>query len=404
MPILLQINSDANWGSTGKIAEMIGQVALSNGWQSYIAYGRDNNPSQLQVIKVGNKLSVYIHYLLYRFFDFEGLGSIIPTFRLISKIKQIKPDIIHLHNIHGHYLNYPILFKFLKKIKVPVVWTLHDCWTMTGHCYLYDCIECDRWKTGCHHCPKSEKWSLDNSKFNYRLKKKYFRSLENVHIITVSDWLGSLVKESFLNKFPVKTIYNGIDLNVFKPSFNSYVQKERLDNKMILLAVASVWSNYKGLSDYIKLSELLSDEYKLVLVGLSESQIHQLPSRIIGIKRTQSQVELVELYSAASVVLSLSYGESLGLTPIEGMACGTPAIVYNNTAQPELVTPETGSVVETGDIEGVKRMILNICSKGKDSYKEDCQKRVRDIFSSSNSYGRYFSLYESLLKQPSSHD
>ena len=404
MPILLQINSDINWGSTGKIAEMIGQVALSNGWQSYIAYGRDNNPSQLQVIKVGNKLSVYIHYLLYRFFDLEGLGAIIPTLRLISKIKQIKPDIIHLHNIHGHYLNYPILFKFLKKIKVPVVWTLHDCWTMTGHCYLYGCIECDRWKTECHHCPKSEKWSLDNSKFNYRLKKKYFRSLENVHIITVSDWLGSLVKGSFLNKFPVKTIYNGIDLNVFKPSLNGYMQKEGLDNKMILLAVASVWSNYKGLSDYIKLSELLSDEYKLVLVGLSESQIHQLPSKIKGIKRTQSQVELVELYSAASVVLSLSYGESLGLTPIEGMACGTPAIVYNNTAQPELVTPETGSVVETGDIEGVKRMILNICSKGKNSYKEACQKRARDIFSSSNSYGKYFSLYESLLKQPSCHD
>lgn len=404
MPILFQINSDANWGSTGKIAEMIGQVALSNGWQIYIAYGRDYNPSQLQVIKVGNKLSVYLHYFLYRFFDLEGLGSIIPTLRLIKKIKRIKPDIIHLHNIHGHYLNYPILFKFLKKINVPVVWTLHDCWTMAGHCYLYGCIECERWKTACHHCPKSEKWSLDNSRFNYGLKKKCFQSLENVHIITVSDWLRSLVKDSFLSKYPVTTIYNGIDLNVFKPSFNSYIHKKRLDHKKILLAVASVWSDYKGLSDYIKLSEQLSDEYQIVLVGLSESQINQLPSKIKGIKRTQSQVELVELYSAASVVLSLSYGESMGLTPIEGMACGTPAIVYSNTAQPELVTPETGCVVETGDIEGVKNKIISICAKGKDSYKEACQKRAREVFCSSDSYGMYFSLYNSLLNPSSSHD
>lgn len=400
MPILLQINSDANWGSTGKIAEMIGQTVMAHGWESYITYGREHNPSKSHLIKIGSKWNVYLHFMLYRFLDLEGLGSILPTLLLIRKIKKIKPDIVHFHNLHGHYLNYLILIKYIKKSGVPVVWTLHDCWTVSGHCYLFEQSDCERWKSGCSNCPKRKLWSMDNSRFNYQLKKRIFTSLDNVNLITVSNWMKGIVAASFLSKYPVKTIYNGIDINVFKPTSGFDRKKWGVEGKDILLAVASNWVESKGYSDFFKLADVLPDNYKIVLVGVTEDQIRVLPPTVTGIKRTHSQVELAELYSAASIVLSLSYGESMGLTPIEGMACGTPAIVYKNTAQPELITPETGKVVQEGNIpqllESIKELSEKIADEGEE-VKKACILRASKIYEREARYLDYFSVYNRLL-------
>lgn len=393
------INVCANWGSTGRIAEQIGVLAQKNGWDVYMAFGGSHNPSQLKTIKIGNKALRFLHYILYRFFDREGMGSIIATWLFSRKIKKIKPDVVHLHNIHGHYLNYTILFKALKEMRVPVVWTLHDNWPITGHCYLYRKNDCNKWKTECDNCIKNGRYAFDNSKANFIRKKEAFTSLDCITLITVSRWLAGVVKESFLKKYPLKTIYNGIDLNVFRPHNTDEIRKRfQLFGQTIILGVASTWTEGKGYSDYISLSRLLPDDYKIVMIGLTKKQITKLPNNILGIERTQNVAELVEWYSIADVVLSLSYGESMGLTPIEGMACGTPAVVYDNTAQPELVTSETGIIVETGNVGAVRDAIIKLCSMPKSDYIEKCTKRA-SVFEKEKQFHEYISEYEYILSK-----
>lgn len=388
MPTLLQLNCTANWGSTGKIAEQIGLKTKVAGWDCYMACGRSSNPSQLQVIKVGNKPTVLWHYAENRLLDNEGLASRWATRQLVKQIEAIKPDVIQLHNIHDHWLNYRILFEYLNATDIPVVWTFHDCWAFTGHCPHFVTVNCEKWKTGCFECPLNNSL-LDRSQRNYQLKKQLFSANKNLHVVTVSQWLHDFVKQSFLRDKDVSVIHNGIDVNRFgiKPA-----QKE---GKFVVLGVATAWSESKGLGDYIKLSERLDDDCQIVLVGLREQQIRALPKKIIGLPKTKSQEELAELYQKASVVLSLSRAETFGLTIAEGMACGTPAIVYDNTAQPELITPETGMVVKTGDIDVLVSAIRRL--KEHPLSADDCRKRAEACFDKDRCFGEYVELYRELL-------
>lgn len=404
MSRLLQINSTANWGSTGKIAEQIGLVAMEAGWESYIAYGRSANSSKSKLIKVGSKLSVMWHGVLSRLFDCHGLASSVATKRLVKKISQIKPDIIHLHNIHGYYLNYKILFDYLNRANIPVVWTLHDCWAFTGHCAHYIQEQCYLWKTGC--CRKDCKrfypasYVVSKTKQNYNLKKKLFLGLgSNLVITPVSSWLADQTKQSFLGQQKIHYIYNGVDTSVFTPlPAKHIVDKYELQGKIVLLGVASAWSDGKGFSDYLSLRKKLTDDYVIIMVGLSEEVIKTLPAGIIGIKRTQSVKELAELYSAANIVLSLSRAETFGLTVAEGMSCGTPAIVYNNTATPELITEQTGLVVDkTGDVDGVVESINTIVQNGREYYTAACRKRAEEYFDKDKCFGKYLELYNEIL-------
>ena len=222
MPTLLQINVTCNQGSHGKIAEQIGSLALKNGWRSVIAYSRGNAESESETIKIGNRLNMYWHGFESRIFDNHGLSSRLATKKLVKQILDIHPDIIHLHNIHGYYLNYKILFEFLKEYNHPVVWTLHDCWSITGHCSHFVSANCKRWKTKCFDCPLKSKnypksYLFDRSTQNYFDKKAAFSSINNLHIISVSNWLNDIVKESFLNYANLHVIHNGIDISTFKP-------------------------------------------------------------------------------------------------------------------------------------------------------------------------------------------
>lgn len=381
MPTLLQINVTANAGSTGRIAEEIGLKAIASGWDSYIAYGRNERPSVSKLIRVGNDMDVKLHGIQTRLFDRHGLGSKKATIEFIKKTETIKPDIIHLHNIHGYYINYPVLFSFLQKIKTPIVWTLHDCWSITGHCSHFTYIKCEKWKTQCHSCPQKSSYPasylLDRSKKNYILKKKLFNSVSNLTLIPVSNWLSDILKESFLQNYPIKVINNGIDTKVFKPYKNSdFRDKYNLKNKFIIMGVATAWSEGKGISDYIALSKVISYDCKIVLVGLKQNQMNDVPDNIIKLPLTTNQKQLAELYSMADVVISLSRGESFGLTIVEGFACGTPGIVYNNTAQPELITLDTGYVVENDNIDDVANAINKIKNNGKKFYSNACRNRA----------------------------
>lgn len=399
---LLQINSVVNSGSTGRIAEEIGQAAISVGWDSLIAFGRDEKPSTSKLIKIGNDWDIKIHGLQTRLFDRHGLASKNSTRDFIKHFELFKPDIVHLHNIHGYYLNYELLFSFLKEVNIPVVWTLHDCWPFTGHCAHFSFVGCEKWKSHCYSCPQKKEYPtsliFDRSKKNFKLKKKRFTSLPNLTLVPVSNWLSCILKESFLKIYPIKVINNGINTEVFRPiTDHKFRIKHQLEVKFILLGVASIWSPRKGLRDYLELSKLLDDNYQIVLVGLTREQINKLPDNILGLERTGSVEELVELYSAADIVLNLSYEETFGLTTAEGFACGTPGIVYNATASPELIDDSTGFVVEPGDLNGLMDAIKKIKVNGKEYYSNACVNRAQRHYRKEDRFKEYIELYESLL-------
>lgn len=403
MPKLLQINVCANWGSTGKIAEQLNDYMRYKGWKTFFAYGRSVNPNLSHLIHIGNKFFQAIALFEARLFDNDGLSCRFATMRLIKKIKKVKPDIIHIHNLHGYYVNYRLLFNYLNSTNIPIVWTFHDCWAFTGHCGHFVTVGCEKWKIACHDCPLKKDYPssilLDGSNRNYLLKKRLFAASNNVHIVVVSDWLKGLVKQSYLKNKDIRVINNGVNLDVFKPSQGfSHPKIEETD--FVMIAVSSQWkSGLKGYDDYIKLSGLLKTDEKIILVGVTDEIINELPYNIIGIKHTNNQKELAEIYSRANVVLSFSKAETFGLTIVEGFACGTPAIVYNNTALPELIAEETGFVVSDGDVQRVYEILQYIKEKGKAFFTAKCRASAERLYGLEMQYEKYLNLYNNLLKK-----
>lgn len=401
MPKLLLVNCDSNWGSTGRITNQIGLLAQSKGWNVCVAYGRESNPTSLQTIFVGSRWGVYEHYLEHKLLDNEGLSSRRSTKIFLNAIDIYKPDIIHLHNIHDHWINYEILFRYLATMDIPIVWTQHDCWGFTGGCAHYTVNKCDLWQTGCVNCPHNKDFLplVKHNKKQYFTKKEVTALIDNLVLVPVSDWLGGEIRKSFLKDKRIHRIYNGVDIDIFRCVQSSIKKRYGIEGRYLLVALATAWSEHKGLNDYKTLASLLPDDFQLMLVGLKKDQIKNLPSKIIGLSRTQNVEELVEIYSAADIVLNLSYEETFGLTTVEGFACGTPGIVYNSTASPELITPETGLVVEPGDIEGVVAAINKILKNGKDHYTRACRERAVNVFNKNDRYADYISLYEELINE-----
>ena len=403
MPRLLQICVEGNTGSTGTIAEAIGIMALNKQWESYIAYGRFPRPSQSKLIRIGSDLDTMLHGIETRLFDRHGLGSRKATRNLIKQIEVIRPNVIHLHHLHGYYINIVLLFEYLANAGIPVVWTFHDCWSFTGHCAFFDFAGCDKWKSECDHCPQIREYPqsllVDRSKKNFQRKKELFTSVPQLTIVSVSRWLDELVHQSFFSNTSHTFIYNGINLETFKASEDMVAtrQKYNVDGKFVILGVATTWDRRKGLSDFIELSKRLRENEQIILVGLSEIQKNELPDNIIGLSRTDSKQDLVELYSASDVFLNLSEEETFGLTTVEAMACGTPVIVYNKTASPELVKPETGIIIEKGNIDRLISAIKMIKQKGKKAYSLACIEHVHDNFDVNERFEEYFNLYDQML-------
>ena len=403
MKKLLQINTVSNSGSTGRIAEEIGLCAMHQGWESYIAYGRGDRPSASYKFRIGSDLMMYTNAIRARLFDSEGFTAEYATNKLVEFIQRIKPDIIHLHNIHGYYLNVEILFKYVAAVNIPVVWTLHDCWSLTGHCTHFDYVNCSKWKTLCFQCPQKSSYPAsffaDRSEKNYLKKKELFTSVEQMTIVTVSQWLNNIVNKSFLKNYPIKVINSGIDTNLFKPIFNGEMRKNyKLDGKFVILGVASIWSQRKGLSDFIALSRIIDTNSIIILVGLNPKQTKDLPSNIIGISRTENIRELAELYSTANVYVNTSVEETFGLTNVEALSCGTPIIVYNATACPESVSTETGLIVAKNNVPALWEAIQEVKLKGKGHYSAHCVERAHALYRKEDRNNEYIYLYNNLLK------
>lgn len=401
---LFQINETLNVGSTGRIASQIGDRALSLGWKSVIAYGREGRDCNSITIKLGTKRSILWHVAQTRLFDRHGLESKAATRQLISEIEQIKPSIIHLHNIHGYFLNYELLFRYLSKTNTPVVWTLHDCWPITGHCTFFEGIGCDKWRTGCGHCPYLNDYPrsffIDRSKNNFIQKKKAFTSLGNLTIVPVSEWLGDLVHQSFLGKYPIKVIHNGTDINVFTPQETDLREKYKIGHKTIVLGVASVWHERKGLNDFVELSK--DDKIQVILVGVTEEIKKRLPNNIITINRTNSQKELAELYSGSDVFINPTYDDNFPTTNIESLACSTPVITYRTGGSPEAIDENTGWIVDKGDVAGLKKIIFNIGEESEDKIiarRKLCRERAVLFYNKEDRYQDYIELYKELLNE-----
>lgn len=398
---ILQINATINTGSTGRIAEEIGKILLDNGYESYIAASKIVSSSASHVIRIGSDWDRKLHGLKTRLFDRHGFGSRRSTELFVKDLVKIQPDIIHLHNIHGYYMHIGVLFDFLKQVQMPIVWTFHDCWPFTGHCSHFERVNCYKWKEQCYACPNitsyPASWGFDNSRKNYGDKRIIFNGLNKLHIVAPSQWLANHVDNSFLNKYPIHLIQNGIDLEVFRPFETADILKKyNLFGKIIILGIASTWKKRKAYDDFLYLSKIIGLESKIILVGLDKTQFTHLPANIIGIERTESLEVLAALYSAADVFVNPTYADNFPTTNIEALACGTPVITYNTGGSPEAIDAQTGIVVEKGDVNGLYQAIQRICTKGKGYYSQKCRERAVRLFNKEERYADYLELYKEL--------
>lgn len=391
---VLQINIFGNL-STGRIAVDIIRTLKEHGYDGSVAFSRNDIADDVESIKFGSKISVYLDGILTRITDRAGFFSKYATKQLIEEIKKYNPDIIHLHNLHGYYINIQLLFNYLNKINKPVVWTLHDCWSFTGHCCNFEASGCEKWKEGCNKC----KWIklypsslVDNSKWNYEKKKSLFTSVDNMVLVTPSVWLSDLVKQSFMRKYEIIVIHNGYDKNTFKPTAGNWRKSHHLENKEIILGVAGTWTSTKGLADLIELSKKLDGKYVIVVVGVSEKQLKELPDSIVGIRRTFDSRELAEIYTEAEFFVNPTYDDNFPNVNLEALACGTPVITYRTGGSPEAIDSSCGRIVNKGDVEEVANII-----KTESFLSDACIARAYQ-FTREQSYAEYIKLYERLLE------
>lgn len=353
---VLQINTTYNIGSTGRIAAGIDNVLVEADIDSYCAYGYGSQVDEHHY-RIINKLDSYVHNFLSRLTDGQGLYSAYKTGQFIKWVESINPDIIHLHNLHGNYFDYEIFFDYLKRKTCKVVWTLHDCWSFTGHCAYFDMVGCNKWKAGCHDCPQIKSYPpsiLDRCHRNFQLRKRLFTALgDRLVLVPVSYWLAGLLKESFFSNTKIVTIHNGINLENFK-------RYEVNVTKPYILGVAAPWDKRKGLSDFVKLRDILDSSVGIKLVGLTSAQISSLPEGIEGIERTNNVAELAKLYSGASVFVNTTYEDNYPTVNLESIACGTPVITYNTGGSPESVADGCGIVVRQGNVSSLKKVILEL--------------------------------------------
>lgn len=398
---ILQINTVCGSGSVGRIAVDIYHTLEKNGDKGMIAYGRRTAPEGIRAFRFGSPLDMGAHVLSTFFRGEHGFASGRQTKRLIGRIRKWNPDVIHLQNIHGFVLQVEILFAYLKEAGKPVVWTLHDCWPYTGHCAFYDYTACEGWKTGCRACREYKRtypYALfrNHTIQNYERKRAAFTGVADLTVVTPSRWLAGEVKQSFLKEYPVQVIPNGIDRKCFRPVKSLLRQRLGLEGRFVILGVANVWERRKGLEYFVKLSGRLSEEYKVILIGLSKKQIKSLPENIIGLERTSGAEELAEYYSMADVFVNATLEDNFPTTNLEALACGTPVITFNTGGSPESVDESCGQVVPKGDTEALIKAIRQEREAPRQS--ESCLKRA-ERYEKYDRFQEYVELYHRLAGQ-----
>jgi glycosyltransferase involved in cell wall biosynthesis len=402
---VLQINTVyKEGGSTGRIVADLSDLLTENSIESFIAFGYEyKKTNDRNTYKIESIPNLKVSILKTRIFGRHGFYNVHDTNKLVKWIESVQPDVIHLHNLHNHYINVRILFEYIKKENLPVVWTLHDCWSFTGWCAYFDYVGCDKWKTHCNTCPNLHEypytWFFDRSEVNFKDKKECFTGVNKLTIVTPSKWLASLVEQSFLKEYPVKVINNGVNLDVFKPFKTEIVQnKYSLQGKKVILAMAMGFVKRKGVDYLLEIPKLLNKDEILILVGLDDSDFGKLPSsNCIGIKKTNNASELAEWYSLADVFINPTLEDNFPTTNIEALACGTPVITFNTGGAPESVDEQTGIVVDKGDITGLIKAIRTVLKNGKCSYSSNCVLKAQLCYEKESQYNKYLELYKNII-------
>lgn len=391
--IIAQINATCDIGSTGKICVGISRLLCNDNVENYILCSR-NKGYELGIV-CSEETSQKLQALKAKVFGNYGFNSNRATLKIIDSLEKIKPDVVHLHNIHGHDCNIEMLFSYFKEKKIKLVWTFHDCWAFTGYCTYFSMARCDKWQTTCYDCVqrKNYSWFFDRAEELYGRKKNLFSGLD-LTIVTPSIWLAELVKQSFLKDYPVKVINNGIDFETFKPIDSDFRKKHAIEDKKIILGISNVWEKRKGLDVFIDLSKRLSDDYRIVLVGTDDQTDKMLPNNVISIHRTQNQIELAEIYSVADVFVIPTREDNYPTVNMESLACGTPVLTFRTGGSPEIIDETCGSVVDCDDIDALEREIIRICEE-KPYSKESCLKKAQE-FDQNERFKEYVRLYKEI--------
>lgn len=368
---ILFINSVCGIGSTGRICTNLAQQYEAQGHEVKIGYGRKAAvPPQFQkyAVRIGTDLDCKMHILQTRLFDTHGFGSKHATKKFLEWAEEYKPDLLWLHNIHGYYIHVEMLFEWIKKHpEMQVKWTLHDCWAFTGHCAYFTAAKCEQWKRRCLQCPQLRRYpacyGISSVGRNFERKRAAFTGVKNMTLITPSQWLADLVKQSFLREYPTEVRYNTIDTSIFKPTPGDFREKYGLQDRVVILGVANIWEERKGLYDFYKLAEMLDDRYAIVLVGLNKKQIKKLPDKIKGIERTNSPEELAAIYTAADVFFNPTYEDNYPTVNLEAQACGTSVITYRSGGSAETIYSSESRVIDAGSMDQALQIIKKIKAK-----------------------------------------
>lgn len=383
---VVQINSVCGIGSTGGITIQLSRAMTQNNIENYILYTNYNYPCEFG-IKYSYRLKIKINALLAKIFGNYGFNSISSTIKLIRILKKINPDIVHIHNVHGHDLHLGMFFRYLKKIGVRVIFTLHDCWLFTGYCMHFDSIGCMKWKTQCGNCPQRKRysWFTDKSAWLFSKKKELITALNDVTVVSPSYWLADIAEKSYLGKFPIKVLNNGVDLDVFKPCKSNFREKYELQNRKVVLGIP------KGnLDAFIELSRLLDCEYKLVLAGLKEKEFSQLPDNVLGLGYLPHP-ELAKVFTASDVYVNTTLADTFPTVNLEALACGTPVVTFNTGGSPEAIDEKTGIAVEKGNVGSIYEAVKEICN-GPDR-SAACIERAQRLYNKHDRYKEYIDLY-----------
>lgn len=387
---ILQINSVYGFASTGKIVADIHEKLLNDGYESYVIYSRKEpkNATFKNVTKIYSPIGVAMHAALALFFDKHGLYSKHSTRKIINRIDEINPDIIHLHVIHGFYLNYPMLFDYIKKTNRKIVWTLHDCWEYTGYCAYYDYNECFEWKNGCKNCKYRNEYPyrlLSHSKQNFQIKKHCYEGVD-MTLVSPSKWLDGEVSQSMMSNFKHQVIHNDVKLDHFYFEESNLRETNRLTDKRVLLCVANVWTEQKGFSEIIKLSKLIDKDTRIVMIGVSKKQQKNLPVNIIGIQRIDVN-ELRKWYSTADAFINCTLEDNYPTVNLEAKACGLPVISYRTGGSPEMLD-SNDVVVDKYDISMILGNLKNVNRLEKNS-----------VNTMINMVSSYKQLYDNILEE-----
>lgn len=395
---VVQINTVCGIGSTGRITTDLHNALVERGHECLICYGRGDAPEDFKGYRIGTDLDVHLHALYSRITDRTAFASKRATLELLRKIEEFKPDIVHLHNLHGYYIHFEKLFQYLKQYNKPVIWSLYDCWSFTGHCCHFDYIGCDKWKAGCQDCPQKKEYPasyiLDQSKKNYRDKKRLIHSINQLTVVPPTQWLSQILENSYLSDINKKIIPTGIDLEAFQPTSSNLRKELQLEDTQVVLGVSNGFGKFKGSKYFLQLAERLPKNYRLVLLGVTKEQSSQYPKEVLTLPRTNSTHQLAQFYTMADVFVNPTLQETQGLTSIEALACGTGVVTFQSGGSAESMNESCGIAVVRDDFEGLLQAVIQVC--GNPFSPELCRKKAME-YDKKKLLKDYIDLYQNTL-------